>query len=500
MTKNLFFTFFFLISFGCKTNQAIAQARKKTFARELTELKAFFHIPAISVIIKKGDKTIFEDYLGFVNLKTKVVNDSLTTFPMASLTKIFSAVLIMKLVEEKKLDLDEPINKYVTNRNIADSIKIKHILSHTSQGDIGQQFYYSGRFGWLTTVIEKASRNSFEKEINEKIIQPLGLKNTFLLKDTLQVKKENRKIAMPYTYEGEITDGFIDFGYSAAAGISSTVRDLAKFSKALDDNSLMTENSKKKMFAPFKNNLPYGQGVFSQKFQNNDLIWGYGQYDCYSSLFLKVPGKNLTLIISANNNLISDPSRLIYGDITYSLFALSFLKNYVLDLNNEPLFETSTSLKIIESRINSKNSSFYRSKLLAQSISESFMARYDISQGEMSTAILEKVFKLYPEYESYSDLTLLHNLSFLKAISSVKKQENFTKFDSELEKIAINLLTADSKNPYANYYLATYFSSKGANDIALKYYEKIINANNFSKNWYTSEAENWIKENQKKSK
>jgi CubicO group peptidase (beta-lactamase class C family) len=92
---------------------------------------------------------------------------------MASLTKIFSAVLIMKLVEEKKLDLDEPINKYVTNRNIADSIKIEHILSHTSQGDIGQQFYYSGRFGWLTTVIEKASGNSFEKEINEKIIQPL---------------------------------------------------------------------------------------------------------------------------------------------------------------------------------------------------------------------------------------------------------------------------------------------------------------------------------------
>lgn len=498
MTKKFVFTFFFLTIFYFSINQTVAQTNNKKFATELTELQAFFHIPAISVIIKKGDKTIFEDYLGFVNLKTKVVNDSLTIFPMASLTKIFSAVLIMKLVEDKKLSLDDPINKYIPNRNIADSIKIKHVLSHTSQGNVGQQFYYSGRFSWLTTVIEKASGKSFEEEINDKIIQPLGLKNTFLLKDTLQIEKENRKIAMPYNYEGEITDGFIDFGYSAASGISSTVRDLAKFNKALDDNSLIAEDSKKKMFTPFMNKLPYGQGIFSQKLQNQDLVWGYGQYDCYSSLFLKVPDKNLTLIVAANNNLMSDPARLIYEDVTYSLFALSFLKNYVLNLSDEPLFENLTSLNTIENRINSKKSAFYRRKLLAQSISGSFMARYDVSQRKMSIAILEKVFKLFPDYESYSDLTLLHNLSFLKTISLVKEQENFKKFDTELERIGTRLLAIDSENPYANYYLANYFSSKGANDIALKYYEKIISAKNFSKNWYTSETENWIKEHQKK--
>jgi CubicO group peptidase (beta-lactamase class C family) len=499
MKAILIIIFVSLTILGCKTNQAIIKVKKESFTKELTELKAFFHIPAISVIIKRGDKTIFEDYLGFADLKTKLVNDSLTTFPMASLTKIFSAVLIMKLVEENKMSLDEPINKYVLNKNIADSIKIKHILSHTSQGNVGQNFYYSGRFGWLTTAIEKAAGNSFEKEINEKIIQPLGLKNTFLLQDSSQLRQENRKIAMPYNYEGEITDGFIDYGYSASSGIVSTVRDLAKFSQALDDNSLITEDSKKRMFAPFKNNLPYGQGIFSQKFQNQDLIWGYGQYDCYSSLFLKVPDKNLTLIIAANNNLMSDPARLIYGDVGYSLFALSFLKNYVFDLPNEPLFENSTSLNTIENRINPKNSTFYRQKLLAQSIAESFMATYDIRQGEMRKAILEKVFKLYPDYENYSDLTILHNLSFLKTISLVKEQKNFTKFDAEIEKIGTKLLTIDPENPYANYYLANYFSSKGSNEIALKYYEKIIKAKNFSKNWYTFEAEKWIKEYQKKN-
>jgi CubicO group peptidase (beta-lactamase class C family) len=497
MKKIFIIIFVSLTVLDCKTNQVITKMKIDNFTKELMELKAFFHIPAISVIIKKGDKTIFEDYLGFTNLKTREVNDSLATFPMASLTKIFTAVLVMKLVEEKKLSLDYPINNYITNKNIADSIKIKHILSHTSEGNVGQNFNYSGRFGWLTTVIEKASGKSFEEEMKEKIIQPLGLKNTFLLKDTSQTKSQNRKIAQPYNYEGEITDGFIDYGYSASSGIVSTIRDLAKFNSALDRNLLIAESSKKKMFAPFKSNLPYGQGIFSQKFQNQDLIWGYGQYDCYSSLFLKIPDKNLTLIIAANNNLMSDPARLIYGDVTYSLFALSFLKNYVLDLSNEPLFENSISLNTIESRINPSNSAFYHKKLLAQSISEGFMARYNLGQGEMSKAILEKVFKLYPDYENYSNLTLLHNLSFLRAISLFKEQKNFTRFDTELEKIGANLLIINPENPYANYYLANYFSSKGSNEIALKYYEKIINAKNFSKNWYTSEAEKWIKEYKK---
>jgi CubicO group peptidase (beta-lactamase class C family) len=499
MKKIIILVFISLIIFSCKTNQSIIKTRNNNFTKELTELKDFFHIPAVSVIIKNGDRTIYENYLGYANLTKKVLNDSSTTFPVASLTKIFSAVLIMKLVEEKKLNLNDPINKYITNQSLSDSIKIKHILSHTSQGSIGQHFYYSSRFGLLTNVIEKASGQSFKKEITEKIIQPLGLKNTYLLEDSLQLSHENSTIAMPYLYEGEVKDGFIDYGFSSAAGISSTVRDLAVFSRAMDANSLITADSKNKMFTPFKDNLPYGHGIFSQKFQNQDIIWGYGQYDCYSSLFLKVPNKNLTLIIAANNNLISDPARLIYGDVSYSLFAMSFLKSYVFDLTNEPLLEDANSLNTLENRITKANSEFYRRKLLAQSISESFLAQYDSINKEMSIAILEKVFKIYPKYENYSDLSLLHNLSFLKTFALFKEQKNFTKFDAELEKIGSKLLTIDKDNPYANYYLANYFSSNSSNDIALKFYEKIINAKNFSRNWYTSGAENWIKEYQKKN-
>jgi hypothetical protein len=61
MTKKFVFAFFFLTMFDFSINQTVAQANSKKFATELTGLQAFFHIPAISVIIKKGDRIFFED-------------------------------------------------------------------------------------------------------------------------------------------------------------------------------------------------------------------------------------------------------------------------------------------------------------------------------------------------------------------------------------------------------------------------------------------------------
>lgn len=497
MKKLLTISLVLLNLFGFKTDNLAYQSNNNTFSKELHELKNLFHIPGMAVIVKNGNKTIFEDYMGLADVKNNISIDSTTVFPMASLTKIFSAILVMKLVEDHKLSLEESINKYITQQGVGDSIKVKHVLSHTSQGQVGKSFYYSGRYSWLTKVIEKASGNTFEKEMNEKIIQPLGLKRTFLLKDSLQISNGKIKLARPYYYEGQVTDGFVDYGFSSASGIASTVRDLARLSKALNENELISKESKKIMFSPSSQGLPYGYGIFSQKFQGISLIWGYGQYDCYSSLFLKIPEKNLTCIITANNNLMSDPPRLIYGDLSYSLFAISFLKNYALNLPNEPLLENSASLNTLSNRITTKNSEFYRKKLLAQAIAESFLARFENGKSQLSEQILDNVFKKYPDYEKYGDLTLMHNLSFLKTVARYKENKDFTKFDAILEKIGTKLLLVDNENPYANYYMADYYGNKGSNEFALVYYNKILSAKNFSRHWYTTQAENWVKANKK---
>jgi CubicO group peptidase (beta-lactamase class C family) len=493
MKKIIPIIFISVMSTGCIKSNKDHQIKNERFTRELIQLKDYFHIPGLSVIIKQGDQTLYEKYIGFADMEKQIPIDSSTTIPMASLTKMFTGILIMQLVEMEKISLDESINKYVSNETIPDSIKIKHVLSHTSQGDVGKNFYYSNRFGWLTAVVEKAHQGTFEKVMEKQIIKPLGLKNTYLLKDSSQLRNEGRRIASPYFYEGETKGGFIDYGYSSAAGITSTVRDLAILSKAMDYNSLMTEESKLMMFAPSKSNLPYGYGIFSQRFNNKKLIWGYGQYDCYSSLFLKVPEDDITLVIAANNNLMSDPARLIYGDATYSLFAISFLKNYVFDMLDITLIEDGNSLAALESRVTQKNSHVYLKKLIAQSVAESFLARYDSGKSERSKLILEHVFRQFPDYDNYGDLTLLHNLSFLKVIALHKEQADFTNFDRHLKGIGLQLVALHNDNPYANYYLANYYLSKGDADSTQLFYNAIINARNFSRNWYTAEAENWVK-------
>jgi CubicO group peptidase (beta-lactamase class C family) len=492
MRKIIPFIFVSAIVTGCIQSNKDYRIKNNGFSTDLIQLKDYFHIPGLSVIIRQGDQTVYENYMGFADLEKQIAIDSSTTIPMASLTKIFTGVLIMQLVENRKISLDEPINKYIFNDEISDSIKIKHVLSHTSQGDVGQNFYYSSRFGWLTAVVEKAYQSTFDKVIQEKIIDPLGLDNTYLLKDSSQVYNDGRKMALPYFYEGVTKDGFIDYGYSAAAGITSTVRDLAIFSKAIDDNSLLTEESKLRMFTPSKSSLQYGYGIFSQQFNGKNLIWGYGQYDCYSSLFLKVPEEDVTLVIAANNNLMSDPARLIYGDVTYSLFAISFLKHYVFDMPDMLLMEDENTLTNLENRLTQNNSQFYLKKLIAQSVAESFLAMYDSARSERSKDILEHVFKQFPDYENYGDLTLMHNLSFLKAIALHREHVNFTNFDKQLKGIGLRLVAMDKDNPYANYYLANYFISNGNSDSTRIFCNRIIDARNFSKNWYTTEAENWV--------
>ncbi len=490
-----------LIFWSCSPKNEEKVTSQEIFTSEMNQLKEYFQIPGLAILIKKDNETIYEDYLGVASIKDQTLLDQTTTIPMASLTKVFTGILIMQLVEEKKLSLDESINRYLPSSTIGDSIKIAHVLSHTSQGKVGKNFYYSNRFGWLTYVIEKTSGQTFDEAIQKRIIDKLQLKNTYLLKDSIQLVSENRKIAAPYFLGGEmkdgvlekkVRDGFIDYGFSSSAGITSTVSDLGVLDSALNVNSIISENSKQKMSSPFNDKLPYGLGIFTQEFMNEKLEWGYGQYDCYSSLYLKVPSKNITFIIAANNNLMSDPARLINGDVTTSMFAQSFLKNFVFNLTEAPLFETEESLISIENRIENTSKEFYRKKLIAQISAENYMSRFDTAKSEYSKVLQQELFTLFPDYEDYGDLNILFNLQFSKIIRAMRNEPELTNFDEAYKKIANKLFSIDKDNPYANYYMANYYQIKNEIDSVSFFYNKIVNAKNFSPWWYTNEAKQWL--------
>lgn len=471
---------------SCSQEKKPVDKQAERFTSELIELKEYFKIPGLAASIEKNGDNIYREFFGLSDIETTTNVSSSTLFPIASITKVLSGVLVMKLVEQEKLSLNDPINTFLPKPILSDSVLVKHILSHTSQGNVGKNFYYSSRFGLITNVIEKASEQSFSEIMEQEILNPLKLDNTFLLKDSTQISQ----IAKPYILDNGIEAGFIDYGYSSSAGIVSNLEDLAIFNNALDNNLIISSKSKDLMFNSFGDNLPYGYGIFNQQFHNLNMVWAYGQYDCYSSLLLKIPSENITLTILANNSLLSDPARLIYGDATSSLFVMSFLKNYLLGLTEMSLFEKQES--ILQ---NPTNNEFHRKKVLAQALADSYMARYDPDKIQSSAKLLNHVFSQYPDYLEYADLNLLHNLSFLKDVAFYMDLEEFNDFDTQIEHIGERLLEKQPNNPYVNTYLGTFYARKGNTEKAKNYFESIVNANNFSKNWYTNEAQQWLNEN-----
>lgn len=93
-----------LIVFSFSGN-APTTKNSKTFTKELTDLKDYFFIPDISVMIEKEGKVIYENYFGYADVKKKAKVDSHTVFAVVSITKVFSATLLLQLVEYKKLSL-----------------------------------------------------------------------------------------------------------------------------------------------------------------------------------------------------------------------------------------------------------------------------------------------------------------------------------------------------------------------------------------------------------
>ena len=486
MKESMLFLMLTILLSGCIKNDGSTDKRTEHFTADLEELKEYFKIPGLAVSIEKNGENIYREFFGVSDIEKYIKVDSTTLFPVASITKVFSAVLIMKLVEQRRLSLDEPINKFLQEPTFNDSILIKHILSHTSQGNVGEEFYYSSRFGLLTNVIEGVIGKPFSEVMENEIFIPLKLENTFLLNDTAQTER----IAKPYILDNGVEKGFIDYGYSSSAGIVSNLEDLSAFDRALNNNLIINSQSKDMMFTSFGKDLPYGFGIFSQQVGNLNIVWAYGQHDCYSSLILKIPSENITLLLLANNSLLSDPARLIYGDATSSLFVLSFLKNYVFQLTDLPLTEIEDSLSTAFS-----NAEYYRIKILGQALAASYMARFDPEKLKISAKLLNHIFAEYPNYLEYANLNLLHNLSFLKDVAFYMELDEFNDFDTQIENIGRMILEQEPNNPYAHSYLGTFYSRNGNKEKARHHFQSIVNGKNFSINWYTTEARQWLNEN-----
>ena len=159
--------------------QPSESARLAQLETALESLRQELKIPAYSAAIVKNQKVIWAKGFGYADVENKIPATEHTAYHLASLTKTFASTILMKLVQDGKIKLDDPVSKYGITLESEGVIRVRHLLSHTSEGNPGEQYRYNGnRFAELDKVIERATGKSFAELLIADILDPLGMNDT----------------------------------------------------------------------------------------------------------------------------------------------------------------------------------------------------------------------------------------------------------------------------------------------------------------------------------
>ena len=160
-------------------NQSSDAKRIARLETLLEGLRQELKIPAYSAAIVKDQKVLWAKGFGYADLENKIPATEHTPYHLASLTKTFASTILMQLVQDGKIKLDDPVSKYGINLESEGVIRVRHLFSHTSEGNPGEQYRYNGnRFAELDKVVQRATGRSFSELLIANILDPLGMNAT----------------------------------------------------------------------------------------------------------------------------------------------------------------------------------------------------------------------------------------------------------------------------------------------------------------------------------
>ncbi len=319
------------------------------FAEQMDYLREQLRIPAMSVAVVEDQELVWAEGFGYADLRGEVPATADTSYHLASVTKPVAATVLMQLVEEGELALDETVDRYGVELDRAGEIEVQHLLTHTSAGVPGAVHSYDGnRYGELGKVIEAVTGQTFRAVMYERLIEPLGMTHTtgntpacdeVVPEEVAAAEAAARSgMARPYQLDRdyEVVESDYPMAYNPAAGLLSSVVDLAAFDIALDRGLLLGEATKAEMLTPVvstyrdSSELRYGLGWYVQDFEGTRIEWHAGRWPpSVSALYMRVPDHGLTFIVLGNTPNLTTPFPLGDGDALTSTLALAFYREFV---------------------------------------------------------------------------------------------------------------------------------------------------------------------------
>ena len=288
------------------------------------------------ILVAEKGKVIYKSARGTANFKWDIPVTFETKFPIYSITKQFTSLIILQLAEEGKISLEGKLSEYLPyyRKDTGNKVTIHHLLSHTHgitppdwsrvprfksfplevftkeylSGDFefepGEGFHYGIGHVILAEVIEKVTGKKYYDVLSERILQPLKMENTGIIFDNKIIKGlagayEKRENELSIRQGRSITQAY------GASGMYSTVEDLFKWDQALSNDKLISKKNKELMYENYNpdSGRPYGYGfdilTIGIKGKEKKVPWHDG--GGVSKIF-RIPEDN-HLIIMLNNIL-----------------------------------------------------------------------------------------------------------------------------------------------------------------------------------------------------
>ncbi len=329
-----------------------------------------------AVLVAKNNKVLISKGYGMANYEYDIPNSPTTKFRIASLTKAFTAVMTLQLVEAGELRLAGTIRDYLPDYPgpNGDSITIHQLLSHTSglphYGDDylekyskiyvapaeymktfaekpllfrpGTKYSYSSPgYFLLGVILEKVAGQSYRDLLREKITAPLGMPNTLVEENNaiIKIKAAGYDYLFDhhreYKYPGLANAAYEEMSKAGGAGqLLSTVEDLYKWNLALSSDKLLSKPYRDLLFKPNMANYAYGWNIIKQGMKGSAGKQTVAEHGGHGLGFLSHLSKNLDngefIVVLSNRsnaavkNMIDDIKAILHGE-KYSLPKIAVL-------------------------------------------------------------------------------------------------------------------------------------------------------------------------------
>ncbi|MBK8608508.1 MAG: serine hydrolase [Chitinophagaceae bacterium] len=329
--------------------------------------------PGAAVLIAKNGKVIYRKAFGNADLELNVPMKAENVFELGSITKQFTAVSVLMLMEQGKLQLDNSITRFIPDYPTqGKKITVHQLLNHTSgiksytdmdnfkklartdmsptelidvfknepmDFDPGEKWKYNNSgYILLGYIIEKVSGQSYASFIENNIFKKLGMTHSYYGSQSALIP--NRAKGYQPKEKGFENADYLSMTLPYAAGsLMSTVDDMLLWSQAIHNNTLISSKSKEKAFTNYKLNNGdadyYGYGWQPNEINGIATVEHGGGIFGYTTMGIYAPAENLYAIVLTNTSGKSPT------DITIKLAALALGKPYatkpLLQLTREQL-------------------------------------------------------------------------------------------------------------------------------------------------------------------